>query len=66
MWDLALQLKAEAKGHFQACVLRLFGALLSPAAVVEVAVAICLKSLLIYPIIGPVIISEMCMSPYPF
>ncbi|XP_073239921.1 DELTA-alicitoxin-Pse2b-like [Porites lutea] len=39
---------ATAKGHFQACALRHFGAFLLPAAVVEVAVAICLNSLFLY------------------
>ena len=36
-----------AKGQFQVCELRHFGAFLLPAAVVEVAVAICLNSLII-------------------
>ena len=33
------------QGHFEACALRRFSASLLPAAVVEVAVVICLKSL---------------------
>ena len=37
---------ATAKGHFQACALSHFGAFLLPAAVVEVAVRICLNSLI--------------------
>ena len=37
---------AAAKGHFQECALRHFGAFLLPAAVVEVAVAIFLNSLI--------------------
>ena len=35
------------QGHFEACALRRFWASLLPAAVVEVAVVICLKSLVI-------------------
>ena len=37
---------ATVQGHFEACALRRFWASLLPAAVVEVAVVICLKSLL--------------------
>lgn len=37
---------ATVQGHFEACALRRFWASLLPAAVVEVAVVICLKSLI--------------------
>ena len=52
-------LGAMAKGHFQACALSHFWAFLLPAAVVEVAVAICLESLIptsspgLFPNTGP-------------
>ena len=46
IWRYGLKIKikksATAKGHFQACALSHFGAFLLPAAVVEVAVTICL------------------------
>ena len=54
-----------AKGHFQACALSHFWAFLLPAVVVEVAVAICLKYLILtsspglFPNTGPYTEKEM-------